>query len=242
MKDVKYAQNLLDGSLVVRATIKVSKNPKVAEVDIAQLKRFGNQERQVNVISFSEAFTSKRGGKKLHIYMPFYRGSLQKLIKSSTYTSVTHREKLQIMLGMAESIAVLHRQKAGHGDIKPDNFLLDDQLQVVLNDYGGVFTPGDKNEIECCTNGYVPPECRGQNPSPRELSFDIFSLGTTFHEFLYGKRPVPGDYPIPEKDASFERRLIQDMLFKNPSKRLTIEEVISRLQNELQSLKLKRIF
>lgn len=93
-----------------------------------------------------------------------------------------------------------------HSDIKPDNIIItpDPDSKAVLIDCGIAGEP--RVDVFQGTNGYVPPDSiRGTDMEFSE-SGDIFALGVTLWEWLFGEKPyvnpTVGDIPSIPKDLS----------------------------------------
>jgi len=99
------------------------------------------------------------------------------------------------------ALAHLHDNKWVHCDVKPDNFLLNDEGLVKLIDFtisrraatNPVSRMFGKQKVIRGTRSYMSPEqIRGQAMDGRA---DIYSLGCVFFELLGGKPPYFGDSP-----------------------------------------------
>ena len=75
---------------------------------------------------------------------------------------------------MLESVEHLAHLGLVHCDIKPNNFMLDDQRNVFIIDFGSVSVEGDVPPMTC--QQYCPPD------SVVTLAWDVFSLGVVFSE------------------------------------------------------------
>lgn len=123
-------------------------------------------------------------------------------------------------LGQADEIGLLH------GDIKPENILLDDKLNAKLVDFGIAVASGQRQEGIWGTPYYIAPEkVRRQTIDARS---DIYSLGATLYHALSGQPPFDGDTPVEVVKA----RLDQDprplsSLRKNIHPQ--VEQVIQRM-------------
>jgi len=101
--------------------------------------------------------------------------------------------RLALFCSVAEAVAYCHRQLVVHGDIKPDNVLVDRQGQVKLLDFGIASGLGDTsdnktpaNDLRWCSPAYAAPErLSGAAPAVAE---DVFSLGALLFELLSGRR------------------------------------------------------
>ncbi|MBC8350886.1 MAG: serine/threonine protein kinase [Planctomycetes bacterium] len=102
---------------------------------------------------------------------------------------------------MALSLGHMHEKKWVHCDVKPDNFLLNDEGEIRLIDFtiarksatGMLGRMFGKQKVIRGTRSYMSPEqIRGQ---PLDGRADIYSLGCLYFELLSGKPPYTGDSP-----------------------------------------------
>jgi len=142
----------------------------------------------------------------------------------------------------------LHSQSIIHRDIKPENLLVNKEGVVKISDFGVAIRL--ENDIE--TNqqllkrtvgspAFLPPElCASEISEIHGPALDIWSLGVTLYFFIFGRCPFVGDNEmqmyenIRTKDVEFPREinsnlqdLILSLLRKDPSRRITIEEIKS---------------
>jgi eukaryotic-like serine/threonine-protein kinase len=101
---------------------------------------------------------------------------------------------------IAESMAQLHAAGVVHGDLKPENVLLDERGAPWLTDFGlsrevwRVRLAGSlslsmrtQDDVTGGTLAYLPPEAvKGAEPS---RVGDVYALGVMLHEALLGRRP-----------------------------------------------------
>jgi predicted Ser/Thr protein kinase len=111
---------------------------------------------------------------------------------------------LQLAIGMLESVEHLAHLGLVHCDIKPNNFMLDDQRNVFIIDFGSISVEGDVPPMTC--QQYCPPD------SVVTLAWDVFSLGVVFSE-MFRLDPVQAAH-IAQQNPAFHgglERLISRM-------------------------------
>lgn len=96
----------------------------------------------------------------------------------------------QLCLGM--EFANREREIA-HGDLKPENLLIDTHNVLKIADFGLAHRIEVKNgkyaRAEASTWAYAPPEIFAHQP--RDSRWDIFAFGVIFYEMLSGELPYP---------------------------------------------------
>jgi eukaryotic-like serine/threonine-protein kinase len=130
---------------------------------------------------------------------------------------------LWIVRQASSGLEALHAAGWVHGDIKPDNLMIDNQGQVTLMDLG-LATPIHtmrRSSIRPMPE-YAAPETLKGNFAALPSS-DIFSLGRVLWENLMLLPPTPTRLIEPVAD------LVERMVHENPSDRPTAFEVASEL-------------
>ena len=142
---------------------------------------------------------------------------------------------LVVAAGVARALGALHAQGLVHGDVKPDNVVVDlEHAGCKLIDLGLAATPSQAG-APAGTLGYIAPEAwRGE----RGPASDLYALGVTLHELLRGApapevhsrsnaellsralRPPSARGALPAATPASLVHLIDELLEPDPSARL----------------------
>ncbi len=103
---------------------------------------------------------------------------------------LTHDNSKSVMKDVLNGLLYLHSQEILHGDVKPDNILVEGlPLRAQLCDFGCAL---QKKKIRACHSGtlaYVAPEVLDPERNSVTVKADIFSVGGTLLELKTGKAP-----------------------------------------------------
>ncbi|KAH0291500.1 kinase-like protein [Aureobasidium namibiae CBS 147.97] len=94
-------------------------------------------------------------------------------------------EKNRWVKQAADAIEFLHSKGVIHCDIKPDNLLLDDNLDLKVCDFAGSSLQGSKALVGSATRYWRPTPLR----APCDARDDIFGLGSTIYMIVTGTEP-----------------------------------------------------
>ncbi|MFW6058476.1 MAG: serine/threonine-protein kinase [Persicimonas sp.] len=176
------------------------------------------------------------------------RGNLRRLIEMEDRPKLS--VALKYFMQILSALDTSHQSGIIHGNLKPENVVLDAAGNAMLSDFGLasiVEREGGNSShvyVGVGTVAYMSPE-QFQNPNKATVKSDIYSLGIMFYEMLTGKvpgrrSPMPSSFfpDIPRKlDDIFDRMSMDaeedryDSIGDILSDLYEAEEVMSLLDN-----------
>ncbi|KNC74957.1 CAMK/CAMKL protein kinase, partial [Sphaeroforma arctica JP610] len=155
--------------------------------------------------------------------------------------ATTKRKKLEplvrkLMRQIMSAIAYCHKGHVVHRDIKPDNVMLDEDMNVKLADWGFSNISTDLLSTHCGTPYYASPELFRPHAYLGPPS-DVWACGVLLYYMYVGKLPFRQDpikeyikkakYQIPKSMPTTLAALIKAMLVVDPNQRLTAVDVLN---------------
>lgn len=202
-------------------------HPKLHK-DSSWTKRFsveglvGTRLKHPNVLSARE-MVSHDG--RIALVMDLVQGgqTLEKVISREHRTGLGLVQALKVFLSIVQGIEYLHGKAIVHGDIKPENVLIEgdirdaDSWKPKVTDFGTVSLIADPVTIDgkpavVATPRYASPEHLYGIDQVDEVS-DIYSLGLVLHFILTGEHPSPAKNV--EEAAKFVRQPLSVVALAN---------------------------
>lgn len=178
-----------------REAIKLLK-PEASASERQMFMREGRILAKLNHDFICQVFDVKESPDGPYLRMEFIDGpTLRQRIDRE---SLSISQSVEIVLSLANALALAHSKRIIHSDLKPENVLFETSSnRPKLIDFGiarrfanegGPRTEGDTRVRG--TPAYISPEqLRGERPSPGS---DLYSLGVMFFELLVGRLPFQG--------------------------------------------------
>ncbi|MEM8734611.1 MAG: serine/threonine-protein kinase, partial [Planctomycetota bacterium] len=120
----------------------------------------------------------------------------QSLEKMAQHQDFEAEEAVQLVLGVADALELVHQNGITHRDVKPSNIIVESGIPMLV-DFGLAHLSEAKSSLTLDgdlvgTPAFMPPEQaagRGWQADPRS---DIYSLGAVLYSLVCGKPPFTG--------------------------------------------------
>ncbi|KAF4075121.1 hypothetical protein AMELA_G00231040 [Ameiurus melas] len=140
---------------------------------------------------------------------------------------------------IVSAVEYCHRHHIVHRDLKAENLLLDNKMNIKLADFGfgNFFVPGKPLNTWCGSPPYAAPEIfKGKEYEGPQL--DIWSLGVVLYVLVCGSLPfeaaslpalkqcvIEGRFRVPYFMSQECENLIRRMLVVDPAKRISLAQI-----------------
>lgn len=233
----------------------LSQNPKIAKLLAYEFKVLSslNHRFVVKAVDFSESAMFRDHKTQTNFSSPFL--AIEKATHGEFCELIVETGKLSeesarcYFRQLIETLAFLHSQGLAHRDVKPENMLLDEKLNLKLIDFAFANDIGREPLQLVGTEGYLPPEVfLTKQVNLRKT--DIFAAGVVLFVMLKGIPPFNSSRkedpyyqllasdptafwdwqskvnPLNEVDQSL-KQLFEGMLHPNPNLRWGLTEITS---------------
>ncbi|CAK1552015.1 unnamed protein product [Leptosia nina] len=165
-----------------------------------------------------------------------HNGELAKHFKLGT-RGLSEQAAADIFRQVVSGVLYLHTHNIIHRDLSLNNLLLTKDLTAKIADFGlatQLNGPDEKHVTMCGTPNYISPEVASREL--HGLPADVWGLGCMLYTLLVGSPPfhtqhvkttlnkvIKADYTIPHELSFQAQDLLQRLLCKDPSKRITLK-------------------
>ena len=190
-----------------------------------------------NIVKLYETIDTSR---QLYLVMELIKGkSMLNYIKNKHGKRMDESEGIRVFKQVLDGIRFCHQQNIVHRDIKMENVLLDDRLNVKIIDFGfSTWSPPlQKLKIFCGTPSYMAPEIVNKKEYYGPPA-DMWSLGVLLYAMLCGSFPFKGVtelelyrniskglFSVPTYVSGLARNLICKLLNVNPQRRPSADDI-----------------
>jgi serine/threonine-protein kinase len=109
------------------------------------------------------------------------------------------REAIDLVIAVADALAIVHKAGLAHRDVKPANVMLAPGGRVVLMDFGLVLPSADREGHRSVAGSlqYMAPEALSGDVAEGAAGLcDVYALGVLAYELLTGVAPFDGAEPV----------------------------------------------
>eukprot|EP00047_Mylnosiga_fluctuans_P004450 m.234594 g.234594 ORF g.234594 m.234594 type:complete len:644 (-) comp12685_c0_seq1:133-2064(-) len=233
---VKLAKHVLTG---VEVAIKIIDKTTLNESNLAKLLREVNIMKKLdhpNIVKLYEVIDTE---KTLYLVMEYADGG-EVFDYLVTHGRMKEKEARLKFRQIVSAVQYLHSQCIVHRDLKAENLLLDEELNIKIADFGfsNYYNPGTKLNTFCGSPPYAAPELfQGKQYDGPEV--DVWSLGVILYTLVSGSLPfdgtnlkelrervLRGKYRIPFYMSTECEQLLKRFLVLMPSRRSTLLEIM----------------
>lgn len=190
-----------------------------------------------HVVKFSHHFEDQEN---IYIFLELCsRKSLAHIWKARH--TLTEPEVRYYLKQIISGLKYLHSRGILHRDLKLGNFFVNENMELRLGDFGlaaKLETVEQRKKTICGTPNYLAPEVLNRQGHGTES--DVWSLGCVMYTLMCGSPPFETldlketykcikevRYNLPSTLSPAAQKLISNILQKNPSDRLTLDQILN---------------
>uniref|UniRef100_A0A8C8DMU4 Polo-like kinase 3 (Drosophila) n=1 Tax=Oryzias sinensis TaxID=183150 RepID=A0A8C8DMU4_9TELE len=190
-----------------------------------------------HVVKFSHYFEDQEN---IYIFLELCsRKSLAHIWKARH--TLTEPEVRYYLRQIISGLKYLHNRGILHRDLKLGNFFINENMDLRLGDFGlaaKLETVEQRKKTICGTPNYLAPEVLNRQGHGTES--DVWSLGCVMYTLMCGSPPFETldlketykcikevRYNLPSSLSPAAQKLISGILQKNPSDRLTLDQILN---------------
>lgn len=178
--------------------------------------------------------------KNIYLIMELVNGiSLLSYLKSKSDRRAGKENTVKLFKQLVEALNYCHEKNVCHRDIKLENIIVDNDLNLKLIDFGfsAIISNNKLQNFFCGTPSYMPPEIV-QKKEYLAYNADVWCLGILLYTLLCGCFPFVGDnekdlygkimkgiYTIPNYIDTDEKHLLEKLLSISPLSRPSTDKV-----------------
>ncbi|MFW6151576.1 MAG: protein kinase domain-containing protein, partial [Verrucomicrobiota bacterium] len=194
----------LDETLGRMVAIKVMLKSYGDDLDfVEKFKREAQATAKLNHPNIVQIYSFGQEKGQLYIVMEFIGGKrFDKMVEAGQ--PINPPMVMKIGIDAARGLSAAEEAGLIHGDVKPENILLDEKMQAKIVDFGIASVANEQESGGIWgTPYYIAPEKVKRHKIDSRA--DIYSLGATMYHALAGQPPFEGKTPIEVVKARFEQ-------------------------------------
>lgn len=247
-----WSAKVLDPDLISEwgvdeVAIKIPLNKKKEKILKKELELTASLNLQISEIEHSNIvryFGFEVFDSKFVMVMEYIKGgSLRSRIgDDECRKSIGSKSAIKLAIGILNGLKVIHQKHIIHRDIKPENILMDGDVPKIADfGIGRILTPQEQASTKGVGSPfYMSPEILfGHSDSPYSYSTDIWSVGITVYEMMYGQYPFGLHHQL---SYGVAMNLVQDESVKLvfPSEKIVPRQIQEILKKALKRNPLER--
>jgi len=184
---VEDADGELDGTLALKYCREDGEEYiKRFKREVRLMEKFSGNSRVVDTI-----YRNIENDPPYFVMKYYLKGDLTTIIDELTEDVVRQEEVFNQMI---DCLSELHSKGVYHRDVKPQNFLIDDD-SILVSDFGLGMEPNSisrftNSSVSWGSEGYLPPEFHNGGFKHADETGDIFMLGKSFYALLTRQNPT----------------------------------------------------